>query len=267
MKTTIYFIAALFVVGACSESPIQAEQGTSIYLATGLQKHIKSTYFKGEEKLFELREMAMDRSMDPGAQRRFKTNFDAVQRCDKSYLKTLKSIENLRENLIKSHVKNGSIEQSSRNDGAPAEYDLGELAGKNNLMSHLSASQKQDLIESILELRGIVLKNLVESNSNQERTYSFKDPNLSIEDVKDLNAFNQKLNGTFTEGSISPDDIEVAKKLYTDFTILASDIQENVKEKGPVVDQFSVLSLNLMDLYELRFETLAVFRSRFGGRY
>lgn len=266
MKTTLYLIAALLVV-ACTDSSSQSKQGTTFYLATGLQKHIKSAYFQGEEKLLALREMAMDRSMDAGAQQRFKMTFNAVQTCDKSFLKTIKTFENFRTFIVKPHLKNGDIKKSKFNDGAPSAYDLSKLAAKNNVLSNLTAAQKQELIASVLELRGVVLKSLIESNSTQERTYSFKDPNLSIEDVKDLDAFNQKLNSTFTEGSISPDDIDTAKKLYTDFTVLAAEIQENVQEKGQVVDQFSVLSLNLMDIYELRFITLALFRSRFGGRY
>ncbi len=270
MKTTLNVLLLALFLGSCTNDSTQDSDnnsGVSYYVAYGLQKNLKSNYYSGEAKLSELKEMSLDRSMDPGAQKRFKPNYAAAKSCEMAYAETVKQIDALRLSVMKSHLNANAIDKGYPNSTMPIDFDLLELREKKDLTSEIDQVQVKKVIENLIELRGTVITGLVTSNSYQEQSCSFSDPNLTMEDVRNLEGFNKKLSVACQNSRIAPDDLEIVRKLYTDFTVLASDMNTYLSDSKSTFDQFSALSLSLMQLYELRYMNYSIIRSRFGGRY
>jgi hypothetical protein len=248
-------------------------------------------YGRGEEKKFDLKEVAEDKSV-PDAQKKAIALLKVVDQIDKKTADQIKYIDKLKLDILKECGEN--INQTgpefiitkpadSKEPLRPIRMNLMKVDGKDKYDEPMHVmgiaedikrpkGEGIKLWDSYNNYRKELTELVASSSSTDEKKYSFKDPKInSFKDYKELNG---KLDKAMT--NVAPDDAEAIKKIYASLTKQELWDLEEADLKGvhwigktfdhsPSVAAIASLSSLQKEILTARADAVALIRSRVGG--
>lgn len=268
-KQTIYIGVLLLLISACQTNNSQSSAKFNLYLVQELSSDNLDFYFMGEETIYAFREIIQDRSV-PDVSRRVSKLFNVVEQLEKETGEALNLIHGLQLQLIKN--AGGNVNQSGTNsvivfkEGRdklrPITFDLSKIPNTESANS-LSDADKKNLATALAKLRKSYSEMLASSSGTEERSYFFKDPQISsFNNFEDLDNHIRK---AIASSNVSPDDQDALRMIYSDLTgsmhFATTILNEN---KGWSSDFGSLMKFE-NDILKLRIDLLRTLRSRSSG--
>lgn len=264
-----------------------------VAIEENIQISNENEYARGMEKVDELKEKALDKSV-PDAQKKAVKLLKVIEEIDKMTALRIKEIDDLKLEILNEcaeDTKTTGTEESiiktaynTKEPLKPIRMKLTHVQGKDKydepmrIMIGLDTDIKKpkgkglDMFTNMNKYRNKLVELIVSSSSTEEKKYSFKAPD--IKDFKNGTELTAMIDKVMKKAQISPDDYEIVKKIYTSLTKdELSEVHEQSDvhwvgktfDHAPSVAALASLSSLQKEILTARADAVTVIRQRVGG--
>jgi hypothetical protein len=274
MRTTFILLPALFLAASCGNDKAPANRA-SVSVVQLAQQMNNTEYQRGEEVLYELKDIAEDRSA-PEVQQKSLRLLEAAKKIDGYAANQIVFLENLKMELLRSLGENPDPQLAGepadilqilfdpRNPFRPSFYRLTNVkyTGTTDFLEN-GSDNATEIVRQLETFREQVTEKIAESSSLREEHYFFKAP--MIRDFASAEELSGLLDKSIQASYVSPDDQEMIKMIYFGLTFRRVQWQELLAKDCPWETAFQLLNHLQYKVLKARADALTVIRQRVGG--
>lgn len=261
------FLFFLLIAFACSNEAKKAEVCTQnqvvnlndidFFMCQQMQFSTLTEYYRGNEKKYELKEIAMDKS-EPTKITKTKVLLGSIELIEEGMNRFLKMVNELKTRVSpNSKVENPHwmIQDITK----PFRTGINAISGKKLILNESILKDYEAFKAEVLVFRKVLVENAV-AKSNEDKQVVFQDPNI-INNLE-VNEIGWILDTALEKGNVSLDDREAIRKMYIELTNLANISPSNIKSPS----EFLGLLLSIENgVFSTRADAFSLIRSRIGG--